>query len=86
MWNVETSYLGLVFQAGEPQGTLSGVREEDAERSEGHPVMGWIRVQELPCPKGSRRSAGVSLRESRENHIKEGKQMNTALASVCTFP
>ena len=48
--------------------------------------MGWIRVQDLPGPKGSRRLAGVSLRESWENHIKEGKQMSTAPASVCAFP
>jgi hypothetical protein len=39
------------------------VRVEDAGESECQPVMGWIRVQDLPGSKESRRPIGVPLRE-----------------------
>ncbi|MBN1183381.1 MAG: hypothetical protein JXB49_13905 [Bacteroidales bacterium] len=50
--------------AGEPQGTLLEMREYETGKSECYPVMGWIRVQNLPDPKGGRRPVGVPLRKS----------------------
>ena len=37
---------------------------EEVGESECHPVMGWIRVQDLPGPKGSRLPTGVESREA----------------------
>ena len=34
-------------RAGEPRGELMGMRDWEVGRSEGHPVMGWIGVQDL---------------------------------------
>jgi len=45
------------------------VRAWDVGRSEGRPVMGWIRVSTLPGAKVSPRPTGASLRERMENTL-----------------
>jgi hypothetical protein len=40
-----------------------GKRVKDVGKSECHPVMGWIRVQDLPGMKMSRLPTGVESRE-----------------------
>lgn len=51
------------------------VAGKDAGESEGHVVMAWIRVQNLPDAKASKLPAGVSSRENWINNFHMGKQM-----------
>jgi hypothetical protein len=47
-----------------PQGKPIGVWVKEVGESKGHPGMGWIRVQDLPGPKGSRLPTGVESQET----------------------
>jgi len=48
---------------------------EDVGKSEGHFVMKWIAVQDLPHLKRGRLPTGVSSRETWANDLDMGKQM-----------
>ncbi len=61
-WNVVTPCLRLCGRLT-VRHAVGGMGRDDG-RSQGHSVMGWIRVETLPGPQGSRRPSGASLRES----------------------
>ena len=48
----------------DPQGKPIGKWVKEVGKSEGHPVMGWIRVQTLPDTKVGRLPTGVESRET----------------------
>jgi hypothetical protein len=47
--------------------------------------MGRIRIETLSYAKAGRLPLGVSSRESLENQLTEGKQMNVEPLDMCTF-